>query len=99
MFLKPDIDDSEFLQYHCLCTTSPVTGQTTCVCTDGAVDHDHTNFSPHSLASTAGVLCGSCSVDPNQFMFRGSFFGQSINVLVDTGATTSFISKSFVDQH
>jgi len=32
-------------------------------------------------------------------MFRGSFFGQSINVLVDTGATTSFISKSFVDQH
>ena len=38
-------------------------------------------------------------IGPNQFMFWGSFVGQSINVLANTGATTRFVSKSCVDQH
>jgi hypothetical protein len=58
-----------------------------------------TNLS--SLASTPidGAVNGSISIDPEQFMFRGTIFGQSVNVLVDSGATTSFLSKNFVDQH
>ena len=98
MFLKSCDSDSDFMQFHCACTTSAITGQTSCVCSESSHEVS-TNLS--SLASTPidGAVNGSISIDPEQFMFRGTIFGQSINVLVDSGATTSFLSKNFVDQH
>ena len=98
MFLKSCDSDSDFMQFHCACTTSAITGQTSCVCSESSHEVS-TNLS--SLVSTPidGAVNGSISIDPEQFMFRGTIFGQSINVLVDSGATTSFLSKNFVDQH
>ena len=91
------------MQFHCHCTTSSTTGQTSCVCTETG-DAVSTNLSSPTSASIAQAkypslvaINGPISIDPEQFMFRGTIFGQSINVLVDSGATTSFLSKRFVD--
>ena len=54
MFLKSCDADSEFMQFHCRCTTSSVTGQTSCVCTDTGGEVS-TNLSSLTSASIAEV--------------------------------------------
>ena len=52
-------------------------------------------------ASAADTLCTSHTADPDlkQFMVRGTFKGFPVNVLMDSGATTSFINSDWCAQH
>jgi hypothetical protein len=51
--------------------------------------------------SAARTLCTSQSADPDlkQFMVRGTFKGFLVNVLMDSGATTSFINSDWCAEH
>ena len=106
--IQSDFSEHGPLSYSCICTTND-SGHTSCVInpeTRCGCSHVYNSLSSSLatqpscvFASAAGTFYTSNSADPDlkQFMIRGNFMGHSVNVLINSGATTSFVNSTWCE--